>query len=74
MNVKYAIYKEGFVREDGSIIDPVRVGRYKSKEAAMLMLRIKYNDGSYYAQKIEVFDGKILSTEEDPIYLETVNE
>lgn len=68
--IKYAIYKEGFVNQDGSIVDPIRVGRYKSKESAMLMLRIKYNNGSYYVQEVKVDNGEILSTDKEPIYLD----
>ena len=65
----YAIYKEGFVRVDGSIEDEQRVGRYKTKGDAMLMLQIKYNDGKHYVQRVDEEYGEIVTTDDEPIYL-----
>lgn len=65
----YAIYKESFVKNDGSIIDSQRVGRFKTKGDAMLMLKIKYNDGKHYVQRVEKEFGEIIKTNDDPIYL-----
>lgn len=65
----YAIYKEGFARVDGSIEDEQRVGRYKTKGDAMLMLKIKYNDGKHYVQRVEKEYGEIVTTDDEPIYL-----
>lgn len=65
----YVIYKEGFVRLDGSIEDEQRVGRYKNKGDAMLMLQIKYNDGNHFVQKVDEQYGEIITTDDEPIYL-----
>lgn len=65
----YAVFKQGFVRVDGSIEDNKRVGIYKTKEDALLILKIKYNDGKHFVQRIDKEYGEIITTEDDPIYL-----